>query len=78
MHNFVYMYINNHMVGTDEIVSIVHWITRMTTKPMALDQILQKTHFLLKKGTIAIYMYVTDEKNYPMIGAIKRGVRALY
>ena len=39
------------MVGTDEIVSIVHWITRMTTKPVALDQILQKTHFLLKKGT---------------------------
>ena len=37
------------MVGTDEIVSIVHWITRMTTKPMALDQILQKTHFLQRK-----------------------------
>ena len=50
------MYINITMVGTDEIVSMVHWITRMTTKPMALVQILQKTHFLLKKGTKKQYM----------------------
>ena len=55
------------MVGTDEIVNMVHWITRMTTKLMALDQILQKTHFFnLKKDWKAIY--VTDEKHYPMIG----------
>ena len=32
---------------------------------IALDQILQKTHFLLKKK-----IYVTDERNYPMIGVI--------
>ena len=38
------------MVGTDEIVSMVHWITRMTTKPMALDQILQDTFFTLKRN----------------------------
>ena len=38
------------MVGTDEIVSLVHWITRMTTKPMALDQILHKTHSKMTPG----------------------------
>ena len=54
------------MVGTDEIISIVHCITRMTTKPIAMDQILQKTHFLLEKERKAIN--VTDEKNCPMIG----------
>ena len=56
------------MVGTDEIVSMEHWITRMTTKPMVLDQILQKTRFSLKKERKAIY--ASDEKNYPMICVI--------
>ena len=56
------------MVGTDEIVSMVHWITWMTTKPMALDQILQKTLFLTKKERKEIH--VTDENNYLMIGVL--------
>ena len=57
------------MLGTNEIVSMVQWITRMTTKPMTLDQILQKTHFLHIKGTKS-NIYFTDEKNYPIIGVI--------
>ena len=37
-------------------------------KANGLVQILQKTHFLLKMERKAIY--VTDEKNHPMIGVI--------
>ena len=66
MYKRRYAYFKTTMVDTEEIGSMVHCITQMTTKPIALDQFLQKTHFLFKKERLAIK--VTDEKNFPMIG----------
>ena len=71
MHNFVYMYINNH--GW-------YWWNRKhgTLDPTDDDRANglgsnrpKDTFLYLKKGQKAVYnMYVTDEKNYPMIGVI--------
>ena len=55
------------MFGIDEIESMAHWITQMTTKPMALEPP-KDTFFYVKKERKAIY--VTNEKNYPMISVI--------
>ena len=52
---------NNQFFFKSGVISL-----RMTTKPMALDQVLKKHIFYLKKERKPIY--VTDEKNYPSIG----------